>query len=135
MARASMASLMDSHSSSPDELRSPGPPLFPVNSLMLEGLLTPRSSQICVKISTVTSGWALKKCRTLLGCWMRFLAACSGEVKRLLRVPWKSLKLLEPSSSSYDWLGMMACCFDTQTLSFCPNRKLLFKWVMARSTA
>ncbi len=52
-----------------------------------------------LKISTEMSGCALKKCRTLLGCWIRFLAACSGEVKRLLRDPWKSLKLLVLSSN------------------------------------
>lgn len=33
----------------------------------------------------------MKKCSTLLGCWMRFLAACSGVEKRLLRDPLKSL--------------------------------------------
>lgn len=74
-----------------------------------------RDELTLVKDSGEASGAALKKWRTLLGCWMRFFAACSGEVKRLFLLPWKSLKLLVPSSSSYDWPGMMACCLDTLT--------------------
>lgn len=125
----------------PQEISSKGPSPFAANNFILDGLFNPSSSQIwkqkkqmlmnprltktqhysaaktveltSEKTSTEASGAALKKCRTLLGCWMRFLAACSGEEKRLFRLPWKSLKLLVLSSSSYDWPGMMACCLDT----------------------
>lgn len=78
---------------------------------------------------------ALKKCNTSAGCEIRFFNADSGLVKRLLRLPIKSLNDGVPSGNSNGCLtSLRKACLEKPSCISCPKNVTLFNDEIDRST-